>query len=232
MDKRIPRIILIVVFAGRSLKVESRVMENHVLYPFILLLPIVLGLDGHFTRIEGLALVVAGCIFYYLALRKESGHEIAVVQNGSRRKNLLLLLISLAILLAGGHFVVISASAIAETIGVSPVLIGMLVVGLGTTIPELMFSLKSVRQHDDSLAIGDILGTVLADATIVVGLLALLNPFSFPKTTIYIAGVFMVAAAFILFSFLRSGHILTKKEAFSLFVFWVTFVLVQFIVGA
>lgn len=222
---------LVVLFARRGLKVERRVMENHVLYPFILLLPIVLGLDGFYTRIEGLALIVAGGIFYYLALRKEQGHGVEVKQKGTRVKNFWLLIASLAVLLAGGHFVVTSATGIAEGLGVSPILIGMLVVGLGTTIPELMFSLKSVRQKDDSLAIGDILGTVLADATIVVGLLAVMNPFAFPKETIYVAGVFMVAAAFILFNFLRSGHILTKREALSLFIFWITFVLVQFILG-
>jgi cation:H+ antiporter len=107
----------------------------------------------------------------------------------------------------------------------------MLVVGLGTTMPELFFSLRSVRKNDDSLAIGDILGTVLADATIVIGLIAMINPFVFPKTTIYIGGVFMIAAAFILFSFMKSGHTVTKKEITALFIFWVTFALVQFIVA-
>ena len=107
----------------------------------------------------------------------------------------------------------------------------MLIVGLGTTMPELFFSLKAVKSHHDSLAVGDVLGTVLADATIVVGILALMNPFAFPTTIIYVAGVFMVGAAFILFSFMRSGKSVTGKEAFALIVFWLTFIAVESIIN-
>lgn len=87
----------------------------------------------------------------------------------------------MGLLFVGSHFVVSSATSLAEMIGISSVLIGMLVVGLGTTMPELFFSLNAVKRNDDSLAVGDLLGTVLADATIVIGLIALIAPFSFPK---------------------------------------------------
>ena len=142
-----------------------------------------------------------------------------------------MLLFSMAILLAGAHFTVTSATSLANYFGVSPILIGMLIVGLGTTMPELFFSLKSVKKRDDSLAVGDILGTVLADATIVVGILALISPFSFPQKIIYITGMFMVTASFVLFRFMRSGRILSRKEAYMLVAFWLVFVLVEFIVN-
>ena len=134
-------------------------------------------------------------------------------------------------MLAGSHFTVTSAAALASYFGVSPVLIGMLIVGLGTTMPELFFSLKSVKKQNDSLAVGDILGTVLADATILVGVLALIHPFSFPQKIIYVTGVFMVVASFLLFNFMRSGRTLTKKEAYLLFLFWLVFVLAEFLVN-
>jgi len=105
----------------------------------------------------------------------------------------------------------------------------MLIVGLGTTIPEFFFSLKSARRQDDSLAIGDILGTVLADATVVVGILALLNPFFFPPRIIYVTGVFMLIASLVLFHFMRSGRTLSKKESYWLIIFWLIFVIVEFI---
>ena len=98
-------------------------------------------------------------------------------------------------------------------------------------MPELFFSLKSVKKHADSLAIGDILGTVLADATIVVGILAIINPFAFPPKIIYITGSFMVLASFVLFHFMRSGRTLSRREASLLFVFWLFFVLAEFVVN-
>lgn len=142
-----------------------------------------------------------------------------------------MLIFSMIVLLAGAHFTVTSATSIANYAGVSPILIGMLIVGLGTTMPELFFSLKSVKKRDDSLAVGDILGTVLADATIVVGILAVVNPFSFPIKIIYITGLFMVIASFVLFHFMQSGRTLSRREAWMLFIFWLVFALVEFAVN-
>ena len=220
---------IIIFFAGRNLKVESKILKNHTVYPFILILPLLLGLNGHFSRPEGAALVLAGGIFYYLALKKEVSGLVSLNKSSKGGyENLLLLLFSMALLLVGSHFTVTSAVALANYYLVSPILIGMLIVGLGTTMPELFFSLQSVKKKDDSLAVGDILGTVLADATILVGILALIAPFSFPQKIIYITGAFMVTASFVLFRFMKSERILTKKEALMLCAFWLLFAIVEF----
>src|SRR5574343_658697 len=220
---------VVVFLTGKKLKVEGKILKNNIVYPFILLLPLILVLNGHYSRVEGLTLIVGGGIFYYLALRNGTNHS-AVVHNGhnGKSKNFLLLLFSMAILLVGSHFTVTSAVGIANYFNINPVLIGMLVVGLGTTIPELLFSLKSVKKHDDSLAVGDILGTVLADATIVVGILSLINPFDFPKKIIYVSGLFMIIASFLLFYFMKSGKTLSKKESFLLLLFWALFIIIEF----
>lgn len=107
----------------------------------------------------------------------------------------------------------------------------MLVVSLGTTLPELFYSLKSVKKEDDELAVGDILGTVLADATIVVGIIAFINPFHFPIKIIYVTGCFMMLASFILVNFMISGKTISKKEGYLLFIFWITYVITELIVN-
>jgi cation:H+ antiporter len=224
-------IAIVVFFAKRPIKVEGKILKNHALYPFFLMLPLILGFDGHFSRIEGLALILAGFIFYYLTLRHSSDEALTPVSDNKRPWNTFLLFVSMVILLVGAHFTVTSTSSLAEMWGINPLLIGMFIVAIGTTVPELFFSLKAVRAHDDSLAIGDILGTVLADATIVIGLLALISPFAFPQVIIHIAGVFMVASAFILFSFMRSGKAITGKEGFALLVLWIAFAVIQVIVN-
>lgn len=224
---------LLVFYSGRSLKVETKILKKHATYPFILLLPLVLGLNGHFSRLEGLALIIAGATFYFLAVRDDAESSLDLTGDDtfySKTKNLLMLLFSMAVLLVGAHFTVSSATAMAQILKISPVLIGMLVVGLGTTMPELFFSLKAVKKNDDSLAVGDLLGTVLADATIVVGIIALISPFYFPQKIIFVTGGFMLVASITLFRFMRSGHLLTKHEARHLLVFWLFFILVEFLV--
>lgn len=228
--------VIIIFFIGRGIKVESKILKNNVVYPFFLLIPIVLGLDGNYSRIEGLGLIVAGIIFYYLAFKngseKHVTHHIAKDKHIPHHINILMLLFSMAILLIGSHFVVTSAVNISNYLGISSVIIGMIIVGLGTTIPELSFCLSAVRRNNDSLAFGDVLGTVLADATIVVGILALISPFSFPVKIIYVTGMFMVVAAFILFYFMRSGRLLSKRESYFLFFFWCMFVIIEIIMNS
>jgi len=220
---------MIVLLTGRSLRIESKILKNHLVYPFILIIPLILGLNGQYSRIEGLVLIIAGVIFYYLSLKNDINNTVPINQNHNRLKSVVMLLVSMIILLLGAHFTVNSSTALASYMGINPILIGMLIVGLGTTIPEFFFSLKSVKKRDDSLAVGDILGTVLADATIVVGILALVSPFSFPVRIIYITGIFMVIASFILFHFMRSGRNLSRREAVLMVAFWLMFILIEFI---
>lgn len=220
---------LMVLFAQRGLRIESNIVKNFGAYSVFLLLPLVLGLNGHFSRIEGAGLIVAGVAFYWLSVRKSpKEEELIVTHPGGRLRNFLGLLVGMVLLLVGAHFTVDSGVAIANFLEINPVLVGLLVVGLGTTMPELFFSLGAVRKHDDSLAVGDVLGTVLADATIVVGILALISPFDFPVRIIYITGVFMVLASILLFYFMRSERILSRKEGVLLFLFWVLFVVTEF----
>jgi cation:H+ antiporter len=224
-----------ILFARRSLKIESKILKENVVYPFILLIPIILGIDGFYSRWEGLALVLAGVVFYALSFKKEQRARPAprevVVISSNKRLDLIYLIIGLVLLLVGSHFIVNSGIEIATMLNLNKAAMGMLFIGLGTTIPELSFCLSAVKSNRDSLAIGDVLGTVLADATIVIGILALVNPFAFPRKIIYIAGLFMVSAAFVLFYLMRTGKSLTRSEAFLLIFFWVLFISTELILN-
>src|SRR5690606_29353047 len=124
---------ILILVAGRSLQVESKILKNHAAYPFILSLPIILGLNGHFSRLAGLALIVAGGVFYYLALRNGVDDTVPPLANprNSRLKNGTLLICSMVPLFIGSYFTVEAATALATEIGISAVLVGILVLGLG-----------------------------------------------------------------------------------------------------
>ena len=222
---------ILIIYAGRGIRIESKILKNVRLYPFFLFLPLLFGLNGSYSRVEGVALILAGSLFYYLVFK--NGMEVSErLHNGDGKyKNFLLLLVAMAMLLVGSHFTVTSATDLAHTLKISPILIAMLVVSLGTTMPELFYSLKSVKKKDDGLAIGDIMGSVLADATIVVGILAVISPFSFPVKIIYITGAFMVVASLVLLSFMKSGRKISRKEGFILLAFWIIYALTEFIMN-
>lgn len=224
---------IIIFLTAREIKVGSKILENNTQYPFLLMLPILVGLDGYFSRSEGILLLVAGLLFYYLTFKGNYYNpELPPINSSPRYRNFLYLLFSMAALLAGSHFTAVYGVAFAESIRINPILIGMLIVGLGTTLPELFFSLKAIRQKEDDLALGDILGTVIADATIAVGIIALIDPFRFPQRIIYVTAAFMVVSSLVLFAFMRSGKILTKKEALLLALFYVAFVVTEYAVSS
>lgn len=222
----------IIFITNRSIKVESKIMKNNIIYPFILLIPIFLGIDGYYSRWEGLVLIIAGLVFYYLAFRNNTEKQIVPGEKEDKKifdktKNFIKLILSMGVLLIGAHFIITSTINIADILNINSIIIGMLIIGVGTTIPELSFCISAIKKNHDSLAIGDILGTVLADATVVVGILALISPFNFPQRMVYSTGMFMIVAVFLLFHFMQSGRTLTKRESNFLLLFWLLFVFVE-----
>lgn len=192
--------------------------------------PIILGLNGRYSRIEGILLIIVGLLFYYLILKKEV-YTTKVHREKFRLKNLILLLLSMGGLLLGSHFTVKYGVDFAHGLNIRPILIGILIIGLGTTLPELLFSVKAAKRNHNDLALGDILGTVVADATIVVGMIAIIRPFTFNPRIIFVTGIFMILAMCLLFYFMKSDKTLNKKEVFLLFIFYIAFVLTEFFVN-
>ncbi|MFA6023943.1 MAG: hypothetical protein WC777_01880 [Candidatus Gracilibacteria bacterium] len=222
--------VLVLLFAGKGLKVESKTLKDQYWYFLALAVPLALGYNGYYSRLEGLLLILTGLCFHVHALNRNKG-SIKKVRAEFSFKTLFLLLASMVVLLVGSHFTVESGVALADTLNLNPALVGMFIVGLGTTLPETLFAIKAARHHYDSLALGDILGTVLTDATIVVGLVALIKPFAFDERLVHLTGLFMLTGAVLLFTFMQSGRKLEKKEGIFLFVFYALFVFTEFITG-
>ena len=121
---------------------------------------------------------------------------------------------------------------LAELLKINPAIIGMFIIGLGTVLPELFFSIKASRENHDSLALGDILGTVIADATIVVGIVATISPFAFNPRIVYLTGIFMLISIIVLLYMMKTNRTLSKKESLLLLSLYIIFVLFELFVFA
>lgn len=221
----------VALLSPRALKVESAFIKKDYLFLGFLLAPLVLGWTGHYSRIDGALMVAASILFFYLILREKGGTE-RKLQNSNGLSFFIAIAVLLASLLAmaiSAHYTVQYAVRIAEGFAVTPALVGLLVLALGTTLPELIFSVRAARRAHATLALGDILGTVIADATLVLGVTALIQPFSFNPRLVIVTGFFMLLAGIFSLSFLRSGRALTKSEGGLLLAFYAVFVIVEFI---
>lgn len=217
---------LVVLLSGRNLKIESKVIKNRFLHIGILFIPIIFGLNGYYSRWEGILLIILGLGFYYLMMRKNQ-YDVEKVKEKFSFVNIVFLLLSMGALLLGADLTVQHGIKLANFLKINPLFIGMFVVGLGTTLPELFFSIRAAKKKDEGLALGDILGTVIADATIVVGIMATISPFAFSQRIVYITGVFMIIAMITLFYFMKTGKVLTKKEAILLLLFYIFFIFIE-----
>jgi len=218
---------LVILISGRNLKVESKFIKQSIFYILIILIPLIFGLNGYYSRVEGAALIMVGLLFYLFVFKNNRLKGVEIKKEPLSFRNLPLLLISMAVLLFGAQWTVYFGVSLSELLQINPALVGMLIVGLGTTIPELLFSVRAAKSKYDSLALGDILGTVIADATIVVGVVAMISPFQFDQRIVFLTGSFMLMAIIILIYLLKTGKVLTKREALALIIFYLLFVLTE-----
>lgn len=226
----------VVALLSRSdLTVQSAFIKKDHLYLAFLALPLLLGFTGHYSRLDGALLVAASALFLYFMLRgkSRSGNHSGLAMGRTLIKTpvktLAVLVGSLLLLAASAYYTVEYAVMLAGGLAVAPALIGLLVIALGTTLPELLFSLRAARRAQATLALGDILGTVIADATLVLGIIALLSPFSFNPRLVILTGFFMLLAGIFSLSLLRSGRTLTRGEGGMLIAFYAVFVVAEFL---
>lgn len=224
---------VVALVARRPVAVDSVFLKKDYLFLAFLLLPLMLGFTGHFSRLDGI-LLVAGSALFLREMLREKGLPPRQLnhQNNHSRRSLIwsfgLLTASLLILGVAGHYTVETATGIAQLFGVSAALIGF-IVALGTTAPELLFATNAARKAHPTLALGDILGTVIIDATLVLGIIALIRPFSFNPRIAILTGTFVILAGIFSLSMLRSGRELTKSEGALLLAFYAIFIIVEFI---
>lgn len=113
----------------------------------------------------------------------------------------------LVLLVLGADGVVRGGSGLAARLGVGPLVIGMTVVSLGTSLPELAIGLSAVRDGNGELAVGNIVGTNLVNTLLVLGLAALLVPIRFESRTLRVDLPAAAIASVLLFALARDGSL-------------------------
>jgi cation:H+ antiporter len=119
----------------------------------------------------------------------------------------LLIVAGLAGLLVGADLLVRGGAALASQFGVRPIVIGLTVVALGTSLPELAIGIDSVRQGSPGLAVGNIIGANLVNILFVLGLSALIRPIAFERRTLRFDLPAMTAASLALWLLALDGSL-------------------------
>jgi cation:H+ antiporter len=224
---------IVTLFSSGGIKVKSKILNDKFFYLILLLFPLLLGFDGRFSRIDGTILLTIGVLFF-VRTYTESKKFRKKFKNSKRepfKKSLFLLILVLAVIIASAYFTVKFAVDFSTDAKIPEILIGLAIIALGTCLPELIFSIKAVKNNHDDLALGDILGTVVADATIILGLVAIISPFSYNPSSIYITGGAMFLAGIFVITFMKTDKSINKIEGLLLIFFYILFLILEFIVN-
>ena len=115
--------------------------------------------------------------------------------------DILILIIGLALILLGANYLVDGASAIAKKAGLSDFIIGMTIVGIGTSTPEMVVSFASAIKGNADIAVGNVLGSNLFNTLMILGITALFYPIRLTSNNVKKDIPFALLAAFVLCTF-------------------------------
>jgi cation:H+ antiporter len=174
------------------------------------LLTVSLFLDSFLSRVDGLVLL-AGLFIVMIWLTRlgirssdsdpmRSDYEAEIPENVTMRAALLWLAVGLGTLLFGADLLVDGAIEIARTYGVSEVVIGITLVAVATSLPELAVSLVSAIKGEYGLAIGNIVGSNIFNLLAVIGVAATIQPLALPPSVLSLHIFVMVAFTLVLFA--------------------------------
>ena len=135
-------------------------------------------LDGTISRVEGILLLAV--FIFYLGLMVRSAMKNRIEETPMDIlplwKSLLFVFIGLAAVVFGGDMVVDNASLIAKTWGMSDTLVGLTIVAIGTSLPELVTSITASKKGDSGIALGNAVGSCLFNILFILGIASTLTP--------------------------------------------------------
>ena len=190
-------VIVPIAVAPSTIKIET---------PFMIAITVVmllLGLDGEISLIDGIifiALFIAYLAYLFVMAKKdmdkqkseEKPKEISIA------KSIIFAVIGLVMIVLGSNITVDAATAIARVVGLSERFIGLTIVALGTSLPELFTSVTAARKGNADIAIGNIVGSNIFNILFVIGLSALITPVPFAANFIFDSIVAIAAGVLLL----------------------------------
>ena len=202
---------------------------------FISILLLALSLNFNLSRLDGVIFLVLFILFLINIIKsntsskdiESSSGETAIAIEATDTKSihmpktLLLCLIGIVGIVFGGDLVVNSATNIATSFGMSANLVGLTIVAMGTSLPELVTSVIAVKKGETEIAIGNVIGSNIFNILLVLGLAALIHPMAVSMVAI-IDTIFMTAVTILLYIFIKKNNSLTKIHG-------IIFVIIYFI---
>ncbi|MBU1172114.1 MAG: calcium/sodium antiporter [Proteobacteria bacterium] len=186
-------------------------------------------MDGVIGFADGVMLLSMLALFliYGISNAKEdvSFEDIIEKPKDSLGKSSLMIIISIVFLCAGAHLVVDHSVSIAEFFNVSKTFIGISIVALGTSLPELVTSIMAAKKEESDIALGNVVGSNMFNICMVMGMVGIINPMIVETDLNGFEFPFMIFVSLILTVFLFRGKTLGRRHGVFLIGCFVVYIL-------
>ena len=138
----------------------------------------ILLFDGNLSRLEALLLLLLLVAYMFLLIRSALKNRVEAEETKvlSWAKSIVFIVLGMAAIIGGGQLVVNSAKTIAMALGMSETLVGLTVVAIGTSLPELVTSVVAARKGDSGIAMGNVIGSNLFNILFILGMAGVIKP--------------------------------------------------------
>lgn len=163
-------------------------------------------LDGDLSRIDAAILLVllAGYMFLLIKSALKNRIEEDNPKVYSWLKSILLSVIGVAAIIGGGNLVVESAKTIALNLGMGETLVGLTIVAIGTSLPELVTSVVAAKKGDSGIAMGNVVGSCIFNILFILGMAGVISPMTADATFFIDTGILIaISAIMLLFAFTK-----------------------------
>lgn len=194
-----------------------------------------MGWDGTLSRTEGGILCGGIAVYtfyvYRVALKETNAieheyEEFLEAKNTNSKSNIFLILIGLGALLAGAHFLVHAAIYIAKSIGISELVIGLTVIAVGTSLPELATSIIAAIRKESDISVGNVLGSNIFNILAVLGISSIIQPLSINANSLIVDMPVMLFFSIFLIPLITWKFVLTRGQGvillmgYGIYVLW------------
>ncbi len=190
-----------------------------------------LSFDGMLTRWDGLLLscgIVLYTIFAVKGAREEKDND-AKSDNSHLLKQIGLIIVGLFLLVLGSKWLVDGAIMMAHYFGISELVIGLTIVSIGTSLPELATVIIGSLRGEKDLVIGNVVGSNLFNILLVLGFTSLISPLAVPQTAICFDMPVMIAVAMLCLPILFSGYMIDRWEGGLFLAYYFAYTLYLFL---
>lgn len=201
---------------------------------FVIAIPSLFIIDGSLTMTEGVAVLIFIVGLLWIIGKgninppiEEQREEALKANKKSPFFDITKILFSALVIFFSGNLLVSEAVWFADVLNAPPSLVGMLLLSIGTNIPEIAIALRSVIKNRADVALGNYLGSATMNA-LTFGLLAIIaGPFSLEQGPVIVACVFTILGFVLFYIFMKSKNQMSRKEGIVLLFVYAAFLIIN-----